>query len=74
MKGRHEIRGGEMTRKHWIAIGFVAVLAALFLVNLKAKSGGQLAVQVEEVTRRDIEMIISASGMASRKWATVSTE
>ncbi len=56
-----------MTRKHWIAIGFVAVLAALFLVNLKAKSGGQLAVQVEEVTRRDIEMIISASGSIKPK-------
>jgi len=51
-----------MTRKHWIAIGVVVIVALLVLINLKAKGGKELAVQAEEVTRKDLEMIISASG------------
>jgi HlyD family secretion protein len=56
-----------MTRKHWIAIGVVVVVAVLVLINLKAKGGKELAVQVEEVGRKDIEMIISASGSIKPK-------
>jgi HlyD family secretion protein len=51
-----------MTRKHWIAIGVVVVVAALVLINLKARGGKELPVQVEGVVRKDLEMIISASG------------
>ncbi len=56
-----------MTRKHWIAIGVVLVVAVLVLINLKAKGGKELAVQVEEVSRKDLEMIISASGSIKPK-------
>ena len=56
-----------MTRKHWIAIGVVLVVIVLVLINLKAKGGKELAVHVEEVTRKDLEMIISASGSIKPK-------
>jgi HlyD family secretion protein len=56
-----------MTRKHWIAIGVVVVVAVLVLINIKAKGGKELAVQVEEVGRKDLEMIISASGSIKPK-------
>ena len=56
-----------MTRKHWIAIGVVVVVVVLVLINLKAKGGKALAVQVEEVGRKDLEMIISASGSIKPK-------
>ena len=56
-----------MTRKHWIAIGVVVVVVVLVLINLKAKGGKELAVQVEEVGRKDLEMIISASGSIKPK-------
>ncbi len=56
-----------MTRKHWIAIGIVVVVVVLVLINLKAKGGKELAVQVEEVGRKDLEMIISASGSIKPK-------
>ncbi len=56
-----------MTRKHWIAIGVVLVVIVLMLINLKAKGGKEIAVQVEEVTRKDLEMIISASGSIKPK-------
>ncbi len=56
-----------MTRKHWIAIGVVVVVIVLVLINLKAKGGKELAVQAEEVTRMDLEMIISASGSIKPK-------
>jgi HlyD family secretion protein len=51
-----------MTRKHWIAIGVVVVVVVLVLINLKAKGGKEMDVQAEEVSRMDLEMIISASG------------
>ncbi len=56
-----------MTRKHWIAIGVVVVVVVLVLINLKAKGGKELPVQVEEVLRKDLEMIISASGSIKPK-------
>ncbi len=56
-----------MTRKHWIAIGVVVVVLVLVLINLKAKGGKELTVQVEEVGRKDLEMIISASGSIKPK-------
>ncbi len=56
-----------MTRKHWIAIGVVVVVVVLVLINLKAKGGKELPVQVEEVSRKDLEMIISASGSIKPK-------
>ena len=56
-----------MTRKHWIAIGVIVVVVVLVLINLKAKGGKELPVQVEEVSRKDLEMIISASGSIKPK-------
>ena len=56
-----------MTRKHWIAAGVVVVVAALILINLRARGGKTTPVQAEEVTRRDLEMIISASGSIKPK-------
>mgnify|MGYP006278477593 CR=1 FL=1 len=56
-----------MTRKHWIAAGVVVVVAALILINLRARGGKTIPVQAEEVTRRDLEMIISASGSIKPK-------
>ncbi|HER43990.1 MAG TPA: efflux RND transporter periplasmic adaptor subunit [Candidatus Eisenbacteria bacterium] len=51
-----------MKRKHWLLIAVAVIVVALILVNLRARRERGLAVQVEEVTRRDISMVISASG------------
>ena len=56
-----------MTRKHWIAIGVVAVLAVFIIANFMSKGGKEVEVQVEEVSRKDLEMIISASGSIKPK-------
>jgi HlyD family secretion protein len=59
--------GGTMTRKHWIAIAVVIVVAVLVVINLKAKRGKATDVQVEQVEKRDVAMIISASGSIKPK-------
>ena len=43
------------------------MVGVLILINLKAKGGKELDVQVEEVGRKDLEMIISASGSIKPK-------
>jgi HlyD family secretion protein len=51
-----------MRKRYFILIGIAVVVVILVLVNLKARQQRALAVQVEEVTNRDITMVISASG------------
>lgn len=51
-----------MKRKHWLLIAIAVIVVVLVLVNLRARRERGLAVQVEEVERRDISMVISASG------------
>lgn len=48
--------------KHWILIIIVVVLAILVLVNMRARQGRALPVQVEKVGKRNLRMIVSASG------------
>ena len=57
-----ENRKRSFKKKHLLLIGIVVVIAVFIMVNLKARRGKALSVQVEEVTPRDLEMIISASG------------
>jgi HlyD family secretion protein len=55
-------------RKRYFLIAAVAVVVVmLVLVNIKARDSRALAVQTEEVTRRDITMVISASGSVRPK-------
>ena len=51
-----------MNKKYWILIGVVIVISVLIIVNLRAKRGKSISVQVEKVERRDLQMVISASG------------
>lgn len=51
-----------MKRKYWILIGVVIVIAILIIINLKAKRGKSIEVQVEKVQRRNLKMVITASG------------
>jgi HlyD family secretion protein len=51
-----------MKKKYWILIGVVIVITALIIVNLRAKKGKSINVQVEEVEQRNLKMVISASG------------
>ncbi len=51
-----------MKRKYWILLGVAVVAAVLVIVNIRARRGKAVDVQVEEVQRRDLSMVISASG------------
>lgn len=51
-----------MKRRYWIAAAVVAVVAALVIINLRAKRGSSVPVTAERAQRRDLEMIVSASG------------
>jgi HlyD family secretion protein len=51
-----------MKKKHILLIVVVVVIAALVIVNIRARSGRAISVQTEEVERRNLKMIISASG------------
>lgn len=51
-----------MKRKHWLLIAVAVIVVVLILVNLRARRERGLSVQVEEVEKRDISMVISASG------------
>jgi HlyD family secretion protein len=51
-----------MKKRYFLLIGIAVVVVILVLVNLKAREQRALAVQAEEVTGRDITMVISASG------------
>ena len=51
-----------MSKKYWILIGVAVVITALIIINLRAKRGKSIDVQVEKVKRRNLQMVISASG------------
>lgn len=51
-----------MKKKYFLFIGIAVVVAILVIVNLKARGQHALPVQTEAVTKRDITMVISASG------------
>lgn len=51
-----------MKKKLFIILGVVIVIAVFVLINLKAKRGKSLPVTVEVAEKRDLSMIISASG------------
>ncbi len=51
-----------MKKKYWVLIAIAAVIAVLVVVNIRARRGKGMVVQTEEVGRRDMTMIISASG------------
>jgi len=51
-----------MKKRYFLLIGIAVVVVILVLVNLKAREQRALAVQAEEITGRDITMVISASG------------
>jgi len=51
-----------MKKKHWLLMAVAVIVVVLVLVNLRARRERGLSVQVEEVEKRDISMVISASG------------
>jgi HlyD family secretion protein len=51
-----------MKRKHVLFIALAVVVVVLVLVNLRARRERALPVQAEAVTKRDLSMVISASG------------
>ena len=51
-----------MKRKHFFFIALAVVVVILVLVNLRARRERALPVQAEDVTKRDLSMVISASG------------
>lgn len=51
-----------MKKKHIVLIAVAVVVAVLVIVNLRARQERALPVQVEDVARRDLTMMISASG------------
>jgi HlyD family secretion protein len=65
--GIMEKRKRSFKKKHLLFIGLAVVIAVFVIVNLKARRGKALPVQVEEVTPRDLAMIISASGSINPK-------
>ncbi|MGD1048454.1 MAG: efflux RND transporter periplasmic adaptor subunit [Candidatus Krumholzibacteriaceae bacterium] len=51
-----------MKKKYFLFIGVAVVVAILVIVNLKARGQHALPVEAEAVTKRDITMVIKASG------------
>jgi len=51
-----------MKRKHYLFIALAVVVAALVLVNIRARRERAYPVQAEAVAKRDLSMVISASG------------
>ncbi len=51
-----------MKKKYWIILGAVVVIAFFIIVNIKARKGKAVSVRAEKVEKRDLSMIISASG------------
>lgn len=56
-----------MKKRYFILIAIAVVVVILILINLKAREGRALAVQAEAVTKRDLTMVISASGSIRAK-------
>lgn len=57
----------RMRKRYFIFIAVAVVVAILVIVNLKARERRSLAVQTEEVAKRDLTMVISASGSVRPK-------
>ncbi|MCX5753844.1 MAG: efflux RND transporter periplasmic adaptor subunit [Candidatus Krumholzibacteria bacterium] len=57
----------KIRKRYFIFLAVAVVVVILVLVNLKAREKRALAVQTEEVTKRDITMVISASGSVRPK-------
>lgn len=51
-----------MKKKYIFLIVIAVVVALMIIVNLRAKREGGIDVQVEKVTKRDLAMVINASG------------
>jgi HlyD family secretion protein len=57
----------KIRKRYFIFIAVAVVVVVLVLVNLKARETRALAVQTEAVSKRDITMVISASGSVRPK-------
>ncbi len=57
----------KMRKRYFIFIAVAAIVAILVIVNLRARERRALAVQTEAVARRDLTMVISASGSVRPK-------
>ncbi len=57
----------KLRKRYFVFIGVAALVAALVIVNLRAREKRALAVQTEDVAKRDITMVISASGSVRPK-------
>jgi len=57
----------KMKKRYFVFVAVAVVVAVLVVVNLKAREKRALAVQTEEVAKRDITMVISASGSVRPK-------
>jgi len=51
-----------MKKKYWLLIGIALVVAILIIINLRASKGKGMKVEVEEIKKRNLSMVISASG------------
>lgn len=57
----------KIRKRYFIFIAVAVAVVILVLVNLKAREKRALAVQTEEVAKRDLTMVISASGSVRPK-------
>src|SRR5262249_38278442 len=71
------LAGGRMTtrRKRLIGGGIaLLVLAGIVAYNVKARTGGQVAVQTQKAGRRELVSVVSASGeIKPKKYVTISS-
>lgn len=51
-----------MKKKYWIILGAVVITVFFIIVNMRAQKGKAVSVRAEKVEKRDLSMIISASG------------
>lgn len=56
-----------MRKKHWLLIGIVVVVIIFIFINARVNRGKATPVRVEKVKKRDLSMIISASGRIKPK-------
>ncbi len=56
-----------MRKKHWLLIGIAVIVLIFIFINIKVDRGKSVPVRVEEVRKRDLSMIISASGRIKPK-------
>jgi HlyD family secretion protein len=57
----------KIRKRYFVFIAVAVAVAVLIIVNLKAREKRALAVQTEEVAKRDLTMVISASGSVRPK-------